>query len=140
VSEIAGRDPPIGAPAREHQPRAERHRVMLGALIERFGAGGATRHRVRDLSSTGVRVDQAERLQRGATVLVTVGSLAAVGATVIWVEHGAAGLRFAQPINPDDARAKTFVAKQAGSALPARDERSLGAAGWLGHIRGAYDR
>ena len=122
----------------ELQPRAERHRVMLGALIERFGHGGATRHRVRDLSTTGVRVDQAERLQRGATVLVTVGSLAAVGATVIWVEQGAAGLRFAQPIDPDDARSKTFVAKPSAPTRP-RDE-PLGKAGWLGHIRGAYDR
>ena len=90
---------PVSSDSTTHelQPRAERHRVMLGALIERFGHGGATRHRVRDLSTTGVRVDQAERLQRGATVLVTVGSLAAVGATVIWVEQGAAGLRFAHP-------------------------------------------
>jgi len=125
--------------AREHQPRAERHRVMLGALIERFGHGGATRHRVRDLSTTGVKIDQAERLQRGATVLVTVGSLAAVGATVIWVDQGAAGLRFAQPINPDDARAKTFVAKPSSAPTRPREE-PLGNAGWLGHIRGAYDR
>jgi hypothetical protein len=134
----------MGAPvssdsaAREHQPRAERHRVMLGALIERFGQAGATRHRVRDLSATGVRIDQAERLQRGATVLVTVGSLAAVGATIVWVEQGLAGLRFAQPINPDDARSKTFVAKPSAPTRPR--EEVLGAAGWLGHIRGAYDR
>lgn len=131
---------PVSSDSTTHelQPRAERHRVMLGALIERFGHGGATRHRVRDLSATGVRVDQAERLQRGATVLVTVGSLAAVGATVIWVEQGAAGLRFAQPIDPDDARSKTFVAKPSAPTRP-RDE-PLGKAGWLGHIRGAYDR
>ena len=57
---------PVSSDSTTHelQPRAERHRVMLGALIERFGHGGATRHRVRDLSTTGVRVDQAERLQR----------------------------------------------------------------------------
>ncbi|MGK6324155.1 PilZ domain-containing protein [Sphingomonas sp. DT-51] len=126
------------ADGRAHLPRAERHRVMLGALIERFGQAGATRHRVRDLSATGVRVDQAERLQRGATVLVTVGALAAVGATVVWVEQGAAGLRFAQPIDPNDARAKTFVAKPGASTRP-RDE-ALAAAGWLTHIRGAYER
>ncbi|WP_277978797.1 PilZ domain-containing protein [Sphingomonas phyllosphaerae] len=131
---------PVSSDSTKHelQPRAERHRVMLGALIERFGHGGATRHRVRDLSTTGVRVDQAERLQRGATVLVTVGSLAAVGATVIWVEQGAAGLRFAQPIDPDDARSKTFVAKP--SAPTRQRDEPLGKAGWLGHIRGAYDR
>lgn len=56
--------------------------VMLSATVERFGGGGPTKHRVRDLSSGGVRIDQADALKAGATVLISVGVFVAVGATV----------------------------------------------------------
>lgn len=93
-----------GGPARHPRPS-----VMLSATVEHFGGGEPTKHRVRDLSAGGMRIDQADSIKRGATVLVTVGSLQAVGATVVWVSNGSAGLSFAQAINPDDAKAKVAV-------------------------------
>ncbi|RYG88612.1 MAG: PilZ domain-containing protein [Alphaproteobacteria bacterium] len=89
--------------------RAPRLNVFLGAEVAGFHQNGATRHRIRDLSSTGVRIDSAEHLQPGATVLVSVGALKAAAATVIWTLNDLAGLQFATPINPDDARARVVL-------------------------------
>lgn len=119
-------------------PRAPRHNVLLSALVERFGGAPATRHRVRDLSTGGVRIDQAGSIQAGATVLVTVGALEAVGATVVWVRDGWAGLKFAQPINPDDARAKTMIAPRSASVAPQEAPGATPAAGWMRDLRDAY--
>lgn len=125
-------------PAGDLSPRAPRHSVMLSATVERFGSARATKHRVRDLSTGGVRIDQAEALTAGATVLVTVGALEAVGATVVWVHEGSAGLKFAHPINPDDARAKTAIP----SRPPAAPARTTGAAaptaGWMPNLSNPY--
>lgn len=109
---------------------------MLSATVERFGGGEPTRHRVRDLSIAGMRIDQAGSVQRGATVLVTVGALQAIGATVVWVKDGSAGLSFAQPINPDDARAKVAVAPR--PAVP--PARGAPTAGWTYDLRNPYNR
>lgn len=113
--------------------REARQSVMLSATIERFSKPGITKHRVRDLSASGARIDQAGDLPAGATVLVSVGILEAVGATVMWAEGGSAGLRFAEPINPDDARAKVAVGGL-GSSSPATIAPT---AGWM---RDAGDR
>jgi transcriptional regulator GlxA family with amidase domain len=88
--------------------REPRQNVMLGAQICGFGARSRTQHRIRDLSRRGARIDQAGSLRVGATVLVSVGLLEEVGATVIWVEADLAGLRFADPIDPSLARSKTI--------------------------------
>lgn len=90
-------------------PRAPRESVLLSASILQFGKDATTKHRVRDLSVTGVRIDQAAALQAGATVLVSVGILEAIGATVVWVRDGLAGLKFAQMIDPDAARARVVL-------------------------------
>ena len=115
--------------------RAERSNVLLSATVERFGGGAATSHRVRDLSTRGMRVDRADGLARGATVLVTVGDLAAVGATVVWSEDGHAGLRFAEPVDPGRARARTAIRSL-------RDETAPGApsSGWLPTLSSPYRR
>jgi hypothetical protein len=128
-----------GSAERELDPRAPRDSVMLSALVERFGSGAPTRHRVRDLSSGGVRIDQAAALPVGATVLVTVGALEAVGATVAWVKDGAAGLKFATPIDPAEARAKAAVAprpKQEPSPAGLR----VPTAGWIRDLNNPYGR
>lgn len=96
--------------------REPRQRVMLGARIFGFGGCPPTQHRVRDLSSGGARVDQAKSLRVGSTVLVSVGALEEVGATVVWVDDDIAGLRFAQNIDPDAARSKTIVSTGASTA------------------------
>ena len=86
--------------------------------MERFGGSEPTRHRVRDLSTSGVRIDQAIDIRSGATVLVTVGKLQAVRATVKWLKEGSAGLKFAQPVNPADTRAHTAIAPNAIKHAP----------------------
>jgi hypothetical protein len=115
-------------PGSDPVERPPRHSVMLSATVQRFGAGPPTKHRVRDLSPGGVRIDQAAALDVGATVLVTVGALQSVGATVVWVRNGLAGLKFASIIDPDDARAKAAIAPRVagGNAQEAGDAPTPG--------------
>jgi hypothetical protein len=119
-------------------PRAPRHHVLLSAVVERFGGTPPTRHRVRDLSTGGVRLDQAATLRVGATVLVTVGALQSVGATVVWVKDGLAGLKFAEPIEPEEARAKTMIAPSRAAKPPLESPAIAPRAGWIGDLRDAY--
>jgi PilZ domain len=125
-------------------PREPRQHVMLGARISGFGGGAPTQHRIRDLSSGGARVDQAGSLRVGATVLVSVGVLEEVGATVVWVEGDVAGLRFAQNIDPDAARSKTIVSTGASAAKGLEAAKSgqhgvqtLGT-GWAANLANPY--
>lgn len=118
-------------------PRAPRQRVMLNAVIEQFGAGPATQHRIRDLSSGGARIDQAGDLRAGSTVLVSVGALAAVGATVSWVRDGTAGLQFAEQIDPEAARAKAAIAPRAKDAAATREGPKVG---WIPNLNNPYAR
>ena len=114
--------------------RAPRHRVMLSAIVERFGGGEPSRHRVRDLSTAGVRIDRVVDLPVGATVLVSVGRLQAVGATVVWVKDGSAGLKFAHNIDVDDARANAVIAPQ-----PTNNKtRDPIRAGWIPDLKSPY--
>lgn len=87
------------------QPREPRESVFLSGLVTRFGQGAPTKHRVRNLSPDGACLDQAEPLRQGQTILLDVGVLAEVGATVVWVNGNLAGLKFAHRI--DIGAAKT---------------------------------
>ncbi|WP_242154634.1 PilZ domain-containing protein [Sphingomonas sp. BAUL-RG-20F-R05-02] len=120
----------------EKAARDTRNSVMLSAIVEGFGGGKQTKHRVRDLSAGGARIDQAGALRKGATVLVSVGALQAVAATVVWVENGLAGLQFAKPVLPDDARAKTAIAPRSASTEDVRPEGPT--AGWLPDLNNPY--
>ncbi|WP_375428610.1 PilZ domain-containing protein [uncultured Sphingomonas sp.] len=140
-------DPATPAPAPDDlTARSPRQQVLLGAEIGGFGGGTPTKHRIKDLSTTGARVDRAGSLRPGSTVLVSVGVLAAIGATVVWVKDDAAGLRFAEPIDPDAARSKTFVApKTTSGAGPApgstaRAPGPVATAGWVGTMANPYRR
>lgn len=73
--------------------REPRQSVFLSTTLERFGSSERTKHRVRDLSPKGMRIDQAAGLRVGATVLVAIGHFAAVAATIVWVKESSAGLR-----------------------------------------------
>ena len=124
--------------------RGPRQNVFLGAWIAGFGGGQPTQHRVRDLSSRGARVDRAGSLKAGATVLVSVGTLEEIGATVAWVKDDVAGLRFAQPIDPAAARSKTILARPGQSAEKpggpdglSHDSTPMGA-GWASEMRDPY--
>jgi len=72
---------------------------------------------VRDISETGARIDQAHALTVGATVLVSLGELEAIGATVIWTKLDSAGLKFVEPIDPEAARSKTVVRSKSRTPL-----------------------
>jgi hypothetical protein len=113
--------------------------VMLSATVERFGGRAPTKHRVRDLSAGGIRIDQAEALKVGATVLISVGALEAVGATVRWVADGSAGLAFAEQIDPEHARSRTVIAPR-GAAKPSSSHAAPPApgAGWMADLRSPH--
>jgi hypothetical protein len=121
-------------------PRQPRQNVLLGAEICGFGGGAPTKHRVRDLSSTGARVDGAGSFKVGATVLVSVGVLEQVGATVMWVKGDSAGLKFAEAIDPDAARSKAIVAPSQ-KAAPKHDAAHADgtlAGGWASGLNSPY--
>lgn len=109
-----------------------RQQVLLGAEITGFGGGTPSKHRVRDLSPSGARIDRAAGLRVGSTVLVSVGVLQAIGATVVWVKDDLAGLKFAEQIDPEAARSKTIVATAAAPRAP------TGTSGWIGGLDDPY--
>ncbi|WP_337846347.1 PilZ domain-containing protein [Sphingomonas sp.] len=119
-------------------PRMPRQQVLLGAEICGFGGGAPTKHRVKDLSVSGAKVDRAGTLRPGATVLVSVGVLKAVGATVIWVKDDLAGLRFAELIDPDAARSKAIIAPPKPRPAVAVDRGAT--AGWIQDLNSPYRR
>ena len=61
-------------------------------------------------------------------------------ATVIWMRDDAAGLKFAEPIDPDAARSRTIVS--AGRAAPAVAALRVPTptAGWVGGLSSPYRR
>ena len=94
--------------------RRRRTQVMLGAEVTAAG-GVRAKHRIKDLSETGARIDSAATLKVGEIILISVGDLEAINAEVIWTSGNAAGIRFGQPIDLTKARAKTIVAPKNGS-------------------------
>jgi hypothetical protein len=125
--------------ARDHttSQREPRQSVFLSTTLERFGSAETTKHRVRDLSSQGMRIDLAAGLQVGATVLVAVGQLEAVGATIVWVKDGSAGVKFAKTIDPDQARGKAAVRPKTHTAT--NQQKQLGVtAGWVADLNNPY--
>lgn len=117
-------------------PRMPRQQVLLGAEICGFGGGAPTKHRVKDLSVAGAKVDRAGMLRPGATVLVSVGVLKAIGATVVWVKDDLAGLRFAETIDPDAARSKAIIAPPKPRPALAIDRGAT--AGWIRDLNSPY--
>ncbi|GAA0727804.1 PilZ domain-containing protein [Sphingomonas japonica] len=91
----------------EPKARERRESVFLKALVTRFGDPGATTHRVRNLSPNGACIDQAAMLRQRQTVLIDVGVLEEVGATIMWVTGDMAGLKFAHPIAIDAAKTRS---------------------------------
>ncbi|OWK33053.1 PilZ domain-containing protein [Sphingomonas mucosissima] len=138
TEELPSNEPPAGDT--EPKPRAPRHSVFLSAIVEHFGAQKTSRHRVRDLSSGGVRIDQAGGFRKGATVLVSVGALDAVGATVVWVKDDLAGLEFAEPVNPEAARAKAAVAPPVFRGQNRDAPGPTPSAGWMPNLQSPYRR
>lgn len=107
-------DPDAGGQAM----RSSRSSVMLRASVEHLGGSKTTQHRVRDLSAGGMRIDQAANISPGSSVLVTLGALQSIAAAVIWVKGDSAGLKFADPIDIDEARSQAAVAPRRGLIHP----------------------
>jgi hypothetical protein len=116
------------APA-EAIERARRSSVMLKAEVA-TSLGVRTTHRVRNLSATGAQVDQAETIQSEAGVLLCLGTLDPIPATIIWTTGTRAGLAFADPIDVDDPRIKM--------ALKGRSSVVAPSAGWAAKMVDRY--
>lgn len=123
--------------------RAPRHKVLLAAEISESRNSAPTRHRVRDISAAGARVDAADSLAKGSNVVVTLGSLRGVAATVAWAQGGDAGLSFESEINPEDARsrpANVTLARPLNPATPVTRPAARVTAGWAAHLNDPYKK
>jgi hypothetical protein len=74
---------------------AERTSVSLPVLIH----AGGRQHvaKVHNLSLTGALLETAADLPRGASVVLSCGTIEA-NATIVWASHGSFGIRFAAPV------------------------------------------
>jgi hypothetical protein len=117
--------------------REPRQSVFLTSTLERFGSAETTKHRVRDLSSKGMRINSTAGLKVGATVLVSIGLLETVGATIVWIKGDSAGLRFAKAVDPDQARGKAAVRPKAGVS-PGQERQGGATIGWVANLDDPY--
>lgn len=110
------------------ESREQRTSVMLMAELHRRREPVA-RARVLNLSVHGVCIADPGGLSAGEELLVSLGSIERLCATVMWVRPGQAGLRFEHGINLDAARER-----------PARRETSVASpsAGWMGTMNDPY--
>ncbi|MFA6117549.1 MAG: PilZ domain-containing protein [Sphingomonas sp.] len=133
----SGDGAPVADSAETLQVRSPRQQLLLGAEIAGIGRGPSTKHRIKNLSATGARVDGAAFLKPGATISVSIGALEAIKAMVVWVDGPVAGLKFAEPIDPGAARSKTIVSN--GKAIPVLDSRDPSpTAGWVADLESPY--
>lgn len=108
--------------------REKRSSVIVRATVSYPGAR-PTERRVRNLSRSGACMEHAGELQAGATVLLQMGTINDLAAEVMWVTERLAGLRFADPIDLDEAR------KPRGIGIGVQPK-----AGWIAEINDAYRR
>lgn len=113
--------------------RAQRASVMLSATVRSEAGAIPTLHRVRDISTGGMRIDGASSLKPGLTVLVSVGAIENVDATVKWVRQDFAGLAFSIDIDPLDARKKAAL-----GGVPPANPAPVPTAGWVGDMLNPY--
>ena len=118
--------------------RAPRLNVMLMATIEHAPGSEPTRHRVRDLSTTGARIDNAEKLSAGQTLQISIGTAQTITANIKWVRQGAAGLSFEEAVDIDAAR-KSVATKPKSIACPkAQVPSSVPTEGWFSALKDPY--
>lgn len=107
--------------------RDHRESVLLTASLLAEEAVAPTKHRVRNLSRSGVCVDCRDELPKGATFQVTIG-IETLSAVVAWFRHGQVGLRFARDIDLVAARQKP------------RETEVAAQGGWMSHMSDPYRR
>lgn len=82
-----------------------RRRDSVFLLANVTAPDGATNgYRARNLSPDGVCIDQPAGVDVGATLTLSIGLVEDIRAEVVWVRDGLAGLKFAAPIDPAQAR------------------------------------
>ncbi len=106
--------------------REKRNSVIVRALVT-TPDGREWERRVRNLSDRGACVEHDGELQAGTTIVLRMGAICDLDATVRWVSGRLAGLRFAETVNLDEAR------KPRGTAVQPK-------AGWIVDIKHAYRR
>lgn len=120
-------------------PRAQRASVMLGAMIEYGNGKEPTKHRVRDISAGGIRIDGAHEMQAGTEVTVSIGLLQAIAGSVKWTRQGLAGIAFNEMIDPSEARKRPGdTSNVVTSQIRESDKVSVPSAGWAGEMRNPY--
>jgi len=131
---------PGTASSRALSQRQARRQVLLGVEITLGDGSPPTKHRMKDLSASGARIDRAARLEPGAAVRVSVGALQGARATVVWVRGDAAGLHFEPPIDPDAARSKALVTAVKPPEPLAPLAEPPATAGWIADLTNPYQR
>lgn len=106
--------------------REKRSSVIVRAVV--MTADGRSRERrVRNLSPHGACIEHNGDLEAGMTVMLHMGSMPDLVATVRWVSERLAGLRFSELIDLDEAR------KPRGVGVTPR-------AGWIADLNNPYRR
>lgn len=118
--------------------RASRLNVMLMATVEHANWAAPTRHRVRDLSTGGARIDHADKMLAGESLQISIGAAQAVTATIKWVRQGSAGLSFDQTINIDEARQNVASQPKAVAPPKLRVASSAPTVGWFKGLKDPY--
>lgn len=106
--------------------REKRNSVIVRALVE-TPDGRERERRVRNLSDRGACIEHDGELQAGMTLVLRMGAISDLYATVRWVSGRLAGLRFSETVNLDEAR------KPRGAAIQPK-------VGWIVDINDAYRR
>jgi len=106
--------------------REKRSAVIVRAVVTTPGHDDAER-RVRNLSRSGACIDHGGELATGMTVLLQMGTIVGLPASVMWVTDTLAGLQFAERIDLEEAR------KPRGTGAVPK-------AGWMADIQHAYRR
>ena len=107
-------------------PREKRNSVIVRALITPPG-GASSERRVRNLSRSGACIDHDGELAAGMRIGIVMGRITDLVGEVVWAKERLAGIRFAEPVDLDEAR------QPRGTTASAK-------AGWIASINDAYRR
>ena len=106
--------------------REKRNSVIVRAAVSMPG-GSPVERRVRNLSRSGACIENAGDFATGMLLRLEMGHITELTGEVVWVKDRLAGVRFAEPIDLDEARKPRGV-----GAVPK--------AGWIADINDAYRR
>ena len=89
----------------QSESAGDRRRDSVFLLANVVGPDGTTQNcRARNLSPDGVCIDQPSAVAVGTELTLSIGLVEDIRAEVMWTRDGLAGLKFAAPIDPAQAR------------------------------------